>query len=142
MVSKDLFEVFCSNRNIKSSTIKSYRAAILKYESFHKMTMEDLIDEAIRDEESMVPLKNRHIKKRLLDFRAFLLDSDLSINTVRTYFSRVKTFYRHFEIELPYLDIKLLFFSFPAADVLRLKRFRWLLGILLGQLMIIMMEVL
>lgn len=106
MVSKDLFEVFCSNRNIKSSTIKSYRSAILKYESFHKMTMEDLIDEAIRDEESMVPLKNRNIKRRLLDFRAFLLDSDLSINTVRTYFSRVKTFYRHFEIELPYLDIK------------------------------------
>ncbi len=106
MVSKDLFEVFCSNRNIKSSTIKSYRSAILKYESFHKMAMEDLIDDAIRDEESMVPLKNRNIKRRLLDFRAFLLDSDLSINTVRTYFSRVKTFYRHFEIELPYLDIK------------------------------------
>ena len=106
MISKDLFEVFCSNRNIKNSTIKSYRSAILKYESFHKMAMEDLIDDAIRDEESMVPLKNRNIKRRLLDFRAFLLDSDLSINTVRTYFSRVKTFYRHFEIELPYLDIK------------------------------------
>lgn len=43
-------------------------------------------------------------KRRLLDFRAFLLDSDLSISTVRTYFSRIKTFYRHFEIELPYLN--------------------------------------
>lgn len=104
MINDDLFEVFCSNRNIKSSTIKYYRSAILKYESFHKMAIEDLIDEAIRDEESMVPLKNRHIKKRLLDFRAYLLDSELSINTVRNYFSRIKTFYRHFEIELPYLN--------------------------------------
>ena len=65
------------------------------------------MDEAIRDEESMVPLKNRHIKNRLLNFRSYLLDSELSINTVKTYFSRIKTFYRHFEIELPYLnDIK------------------------------------
>lgn len=104
MLSKDLFEVFCSNRNIKDSTIKSYRSAVLKYESFHRMAMEDLVGEAIMDEESMVPLKKRHVKKRLLDFRDFLLGSDLSIGTVRTYFSRIKTFYRHFEIELPILN--------------------------------------
>ena len=104
MLTNDLLEVFCSDRNIKDSTIKSYRSAILKYESFHKRPMKDLIDEAIEDEENGVSLKNRHIKTRLLDFRAFLLDSDLSVGTVRTYFSRIKTFYRHFEIELPYLN--------------------------------------
>ena len=101
MLTNDLLEVFCSYRNIKNSTIKSYRSAILKYKSFHERSMKDLIDKAIRDEERVVQLKNRHIKKRLLDFRAFLLSSDLSIYTVRTYFSRIKTFYRHFEIELP-----------------------------------------
>ena len=104
MISDDLFTAFCSNRNIKDSTIKSYRSAILKYESFHKRSMKDLIDEAIKEDESLIPLKNRRIKTRLLDFRAFLLDSDLSIGTVRTYFSRIRTFYRHFEIELPYLN--------------------------------------
>ena len=104
MISDDLFTAFCSNRNIKDSTIKSYRSAILKYESFHNMPMDDLIDEAIKEDESLIPLKNRRIKTRLLDFRAFLLDSDLSIGTVRTYFSRIKTFYRHFEVELPYLN--------------------------------------
>ena len=104
MISDYLFLGFCTNRNIKDSTIKSYRSAILKYESFHKMAMDDLIGEAIKEDESLIPLKNRCIKRRLLDFRAFLLDSDLSISTVRTYFSRIKTFYRHFEIELPYLN--------------------------------------
>ncbi|MCQ2962007.1 MAG: integrase, partial [archaeon] len=105
MISDDLFLGFCTNRNIKDSTIKSYRSAILKYESFHNMPMDDLIDEAIKEDESLIPLKNRRIKTRLLDFRAFLLDSDLSIGTVRTYLSRIKTFYRHFEIELPYLNV-------------------------------------
>ena len=107
MTSSDLFNGFCISRNIKGSTVRSYLSAVRKYESYNGMSMDSLMDEAIRDEESMVPLKNRHIKRRLLDFRTFLLDSDLSINTVRTYFSRVKTFYRHFEVELPYLnDIK------------------------------------
>ncbi len=104
MISDYLFLGFCTNRNIKDSTIKSYRSAILKYESFHKMAMDDLIGEAIKEDESLIPLKNRRIKTRLLDFRAFLLDSDLSIGTVRTYFSRIRTFYRHFEVELPYLN--------------------------------------
>ena len=69
--------------------------------------MGSLMDEAIVEEDEGISLKNRKIKSRLLDFRSFLLDSGLAISTVRTYFSRIKTFYRHFEIELPYLnDIK------------------------------------
>lgn len=107
MMSEELLKIFCSNRNIKYSTLKSYRSAIAKYEFFHDMDMGSLMDEAIVEEDEGISLKNRKIKSRLLDFRSFLLDSGLAISTVRTYFSRIKTFYRHFEIELPYLnDIK------------------------------------
>ena len=106
-MSEELLKRFCSNRNIKCSTLKSYRSAIAKYEFFHDMAMGSLVDEAIVEEDEGISLKNRKIKSRLLDFRSFLLDSGLAISTVRTYFSRIKTFYRHFEIELPYLnDIK------------------------------------
>lgn len=107
MMSEELLKRFCSNRNIKYSTLKSYRSAIAKYEFFHDMDMGSLMDEAIVEEDEGISLKNRKIKGRLLDFRSFLLDSGLAISTVRTYFSRIKSFYRHFEIELPYLnDIK------------------------------------
>ena len=104
MISEELLKIFCSNRNIKYSTFKSYRSAIAKYEFFHDMDMGSLMDEAIVEEDEGISLKNRKIKSRLLDFRSFLLDSGLAISTVRTYFSRIKTFYRHFEIELPYLN--------------------------------------
>ena len=107
MMSEELLKRFCSNRNIKYSTLKSYRSAIAKYEFFQDMDMGSLMDEAIVEEDEGISLKNRKIKSRLLDFRSFLLDSGLAISTVRTYFSRIKTFYRPFEIELPYLnDIK------------------------------------
>ena len=57
MINDDLFMVFCTNRNMKNSTIKSYRSAILKYESFHERSIEDLIDEAIIEENDSIPLK-------------------------------------------------------------------------------------
>ena len=80
---------------------------LLSMSSFMIWLWGPFMDEAIVEEDEGISLKNRKIKSRLLDFRSFLLDSGLAISTVRTYFSRIKTFYRHFEIELPYLnDIK------------------------------------
>ena len=104
MVSDELLIRVCSSRNIRTSTIKSYRSAVRKYESFNGMSIGSLIDEAIDEEERGVPLKRRAIKRRLVDFRAFLLGSDMSINTAKLYLSKISTFYRHFEIELPYLN--------------------------------------
>lgn len=106
MISNDLLMDFCKNRNLKLTTVKTYSVAIRKYESFHNNSIKFLINEAISDENSYIPLKNRRIKKRLLNFRNYLI-ANYSINTVRTYFSRIMAFYKHFEIELPYLnDIK------------------------------------
>lgn len=105
MNSNDLFNRFCKDRNIKASTKKGYLSALTLWERFNKDTVENLIKEAINDEKNMIPLKDRKIKKRLLNYRSYLFSSDMSPNTTRTYFSKVKTFYMHFEIELPYLPI-------------------------------------
>ena len=94
----------CSSRNIRASSIKSYESAIAKYESFNGMSIYELIEEATAEEDKGIPLKNRAIKRRISDFRSFLLDCDLATNTARTYLSRIKTLYRHFEIEIPYFN--------------------------------------
>ena len=103
MYQNNLFQRFCKERNIKDSTMKGYHSTLKKYEDFHKKSLDELIEEAIKDEEERTPLKERKIKKRLLDYRTYLLDSDMSPNTSKTYFSKLKTFYLHFEIELPHL---------------------------------------
>lgn len=99
----DIFQKFCRNRNIKSSTKKGYDSALRLYENFQGKSIEDLFDEARLEENERIPLKDRKIKKRLIEFRTFLLNSNLSPNTSKTYFSKVKTFYLHFEFELPHL---------------------------------------
>ena len=98
-----LFNKFCKERNVTDSTRTGYWSAIKKYENYHKHTMEELLKEALSEEESNVPLKERKIKQRLIQYRTFLLNSNLSQNTVRSYFTKIKTFYEHFEIEIPHL---------------------------------------
>ena len=103
MYSNKLFQKFCKERNIKEGTMKGYDSALKKYISFHQKSIDYLINEALKDEEKRIPLKERKIKKRLLNYRSFLLSSNMSPNTAKTYFSKLKTFYLHFEIELPHL---------------------------------------
>ena len=103
MYSNNLFEKFCRDRNIKLSTKKGYDSALRLYENFQGESIENLFAEARNEENKRIPLKDRKIKKRLMNFRSYLLNSKLSPNTSKTYFSKVKTFYLHFEFELPHL---------------------------------------
>lgn len=103
MNSKKLFEKFCKERNIRPSTKKGYISALKLYEDLNKKSIENLFKEARNEETRKVPLKDRKIKKRLVDFRTHLLTGNLSPNTSKVYFSKVKTFYQHFDFELPLL---------------------------------------
>ena len=103
MESDELFIKFCRDRNIKDSTMKGYRSSLLKYSLFTGCSLSQLINEANEDEYKRIPLKNRRIKKHLMDYRNYLFDSELSQTTIKTYFSKLITFYKHYEIEIPHL---------------------------------------
>ena len=101
MYANKTFQKFCRERNVKESTKQGYESALKSYTQYHQESLNTLLDEAISEENQNIPLKNRKIKKRLLSYRSYLLKSKSSPNTVRTYFTKVKTFYRHFEVEIP-----------------------------------------
>ena len=48
-------------------------------------------------------VKNRTIKKRLEEYRIYKINSGSSSGTIKRYFQLVKTFYKHYEIILPYI---------------------------------------
>lgn len=99
------FKRFCRERNIKQSTRNGYESTIKHYVSFHGQSLDKLIDEAIGEEEKRIPLKNRKLKKRLVEYRNYLLNCGISHSTSKLYFSNIKTVYKHFEIEIPHLPI-------------------------------------
>lgn len=126
MISR-LFNKFINDRNLSSSTEKGYYSALKSYSDFHKESLEYLINEAKEDESEGIPLKERKIKGRLLQYRNYLLKHNNSSNTVKTYFTKVKTFYTHYEIELPVLpDVKYKkeyetnYYDLPTKEHLRL----------------------
>lgn len=97
------FQKFCKDKNLKDSTIKGYASALKNYSEFHEKTLDELIKEALTEEKKNVPLKERKIKSHLLNYRNHLLESNLTPKTSKTYFSKIKTFYRYLEIEIPNL---------------------------------------
>lgn len=79
-----------------------------KYCEFYGMNLQELLDEAEKDEADNVKWKHRRVKHKLLKYRQFLLDK-YSINTVRIHMSVVSKFYRFYDIEinpLPRLNMK------------------------------------
>lgn len=101
MFSTKSFLRFCEERNLKTSTINGYKSTLVSYTNFNKMSFEELFKEALDDEKNIHLIKNRRIKQRLIKYRNYLINEENKMEyTIKTYISRIKTFYHHFEIEV------------------------------------------
>ena len=104
--SKELLNKFFQERNIKTSTQKGYIASMGRW--FNYVDYNDLqenIDTYIKEEDNRIPTRDRRIKKEMLGFREHLINdkSIKSAKSVRSYFSKVGTVFRHFGLEIPSL---------------------------------------
>lgn len=105
MKQEDIVAQFFVERNSKESTIKNYEMAFKYYTKFNNLSMSELLDEADEEEEKGIRWKRCSLKKRLIDFRTYIY-SEVAVSTAKLYFNCIRTFYRHFEIEmqsLPYM---------------------------------------
>ena len=103
MKTDSLLIKFCNERNLSESSLKHYNCALNKYSFFNGKNLTELLKEADEEEEKGIRPKNRQIVQRLKNFRLDLIKNEASPNTIQTYFIKVKTFYRHFGIEIPYI---------------------------------------
>ena len=104
--SKGLLDKFFHERNIKQATQKGYIASLGRW--FNYVDYNDLqenIDVYIREEDNRVPTRDRTIKKEMLGFREHLINDKAikSDKSVRSYFSKIGTIFRHFGLEIPSL---------------------------------------
>lgn len=97
-----------SERNIKTGTQKGYIAALLKwfeYTNAKYISLDEAIQYYFTEEDQHIPLRERTIKKDLIGFREYLINDNRikSNNTIKTYFSKIRTIFNHYEVELPRL---------------------------------------
>ena len=97
-----------AERNISDSTRKTYDATFIKWCEFFKdrfNNLQEMIDFYLSEEDKRIPMRDRALKKDLLDFREYLQNNDhiKSDRSFKTYFSKMKTIFNHFELEMPTL---------------------------------------
>lgn len=106
--SNDIFEKFFADRNIKRATQKGYEATFHRWFNYHGDkydTIQDCLDLYMSEEDERIPMRDRSIKKELLGFRESLLEDPgiKSDKSVKSYFSKMGSFFRHFGLEMPAL---------------------------------------
>ena len=104
--SQEMLVKMANERNIRDSSYKGYLSTIKKYTEFNQMQLYELIDEALKEQDAHIPLRETKLKQRLLDYRNYLMNiPEFSQKTVKTYFSKMLTVYRHFECEIPIIPM-------------------------------------
>ena len=104
--SQKMLDKMVKERNIRDSTAKGYMSTIKMYTEFNQMQLYELIDEALKEQDAHIPLRETKLKQRLLDYRNYLMNiPGFSQKTAKTYFSKMLTVYRHFECEIPIIPM-------------------------------------
>lgn len=90
-------------RDLKPQTMEFYGTVMTRYCRFTGLTPSELIEEAIAEEEAMVRMINRKIREYFVNHQIQLQSENLSRNYISKSISMIRTFYRHYGIELPYI---------------------------------------
>lgn len=95
-------------RNCSISTRKGYESCYMAFCKFMGPRgcegLDELVQVYLSEEDKAIPIRDRQIKKDLIDFREWLVnDSEITTRTIKTYFSKIKTILRHLNVQLPEL---------------------------------------
>lgn len=61
----ELYEDFCIENDYAEGTLRKYENTLNNYCNFHKKTLEELIEEAEQEEETIFHLKKKKNKKKI-----------------------------------------------------------------------------
>lgn len=99
MNNKTLIEEFVKARRLKKGTQEQYSIALNFYSRFQEKPLSELLKEADQEEEQGIRWKNRKLKQRLINYRNYLYENYVK-STAELKFALIKTFYKHYEIEI------------------------------------------
>lgn len=97
---KKLLQEFQKSRNLTKQTINGYNTTIRLYTKTQGKSFKKLLKEADTEEINGTRWKERKLKQRLINFRTYLIEQDYYEKTLKEYMNRIKTLYRHHEIEI------------------------------------------
>ena len=93
---------FQKERNLMPSTMHGHWNALNIYIPLNGFkNAKEMIEEAYEDERKGLPPKKARIKQHLSKYLLTLRDNLDNPNTIHTYFTKLETFYRHYDVSVP-----------------------------------------
>lgn len=91
-------------KKLSDSTKRAYFQTINKYEEFHKMSIIELVCEALDEQSDRVPSHSLKLIDRIEDFQEQLIEEGLVYNTIKNHIAKIKTIYYRNRIDIPYIE--------------------------------------
>ena len=98
------YKKFKKQKNRAESTLRRYTISLTQYCNYHQKRIDELIEEADKEEEKGIRENKRKIKDRILDYRNYLRENKYSPKTITSRINNIKTFYRANSITIPYIE--------------------------------------
>lgn len=97
-----LIKTFFSSNSYANNTRILYELSLRRYSQFHQLSLEELIQEAEKEEEQGIRKRRRRIKSRITAFKVQLEEEEhKSLSTVKNYISAIRTFYDFYDVTPP-----------------------------------------
>lgn len=95
------FQKFVKERNLQKSTRQGYLSGLKHFLNCTQLSIQQLIEEVYEDEQKGIPTKQSRLKKYLDQYLVYLNENIPTSNTRHTYFTKLETFLRHFDVTVP-----------------------------------------
>lgn len=89
--------------NWSEITKNNYTTILNKYSKYHNLTLEELINEAEKEEDIIPKTNKRTIKTRLFNYIITQKENKLQDISIKQELSMIKKMYKHYDIEIPRL---------------------------------------
>ena len=118
---------FSKERKLKESTKQGYVSGLGHFLiSTKKNNLQEVIDEALEDEHKHIPTKETRLAKHLRQYKIYLNETIPTANTVHTYFTKIETFLRHYDITVPHRPAMKIqkeyhvdYYDLPSKDMIK-----------------------
>lgn len=100
MEDEEYFHEIKEDRGLKPKTLQLYKLSLTHYTNYNQLSLNELLLEAENEEEERIRMRHRTIRKRLRNFQTHLKE-EYEPSTINIMMHHVKSFYSHYEIELP-----------------------------------------
>jgi len=95
------FKKFLDERNIKKTTQNNYKYHLRYYCQLINKTPKELIEDARKEEDNGIKMRNRKIRRYLKSFQNHYQERNFSPAHINIGMSMIRSFYKFFGIELP-----------------------------------------